>query len=131
MNGQQIRRQALSDLLVLTGLCLIGMMVFSAAGLFLVSYLFNIEALSLANLGNPDTSLPSLRNAVLTLQGLISLGSFVFMPLLIRYLRPDQNSANGISLKPSVTMLVLIGGLGVLMMRLSHVALRRLIILTL
>jgi membrane protease YdiL (CAAX protease family) len=115
MDRQPIARQeALADLLVLTGLCMLGMVVFSAAGLYLVSVFTDVEAMELANLGYPDESNPQLRTAVLILQGTIAAGSFILLPSLIRYFRPPLLRPPG--LRPSITMLLLVTGLGLLML---------------
>lgn len=108
------KREALADLLVLTGLCLTGMVVFSAAGMYLASLLTGLDIQDFASLGFPDQSNPKLRIAVLVLQGIIACGSFILLPSLLRYLRPPFAKTDG--LRPTGTMLLLISGLGLLML---------------
>ena len=108
------RKQAISDLLILTGLCITGMALFSAVGLLVFSLFSGSEALTPDVFSNPDPSKKGLRTGILLLQGIISIGSFVLFPALIRFLRPG--SAKHRSLKPSLTLLILISGLGLLML---------------
>ena len=111
----QLRQQnALSEILILTGLCLLGMFVFSAAGLYLFSAMFGITMVELASALGSTASFPEMRMPILLLQGLIAAGSFILFPWLMRFMRPEAEPFKGI--KPGLSILALIAGLSVLMM---------------
>jgi membrane protease YdiL (CAAX protease family) len=111
--GPGKKQKAISDLLVLTGLCLIGMLVFSGAALFVASKITGLDATQLGPAMNWETAGEKGRTALLLMQGLISIGSFIAFPALIRFFSP---SAPPESLRPSGNMLLLISVLSLLMM---------------
>lgn len=113
--GPGKRQMALSEILVLTGLCLTGMLVFSAAALFLVSFLTGTAPDKLGSVIDPASAGENGRIALLLMQGIISTGSFVLAPSLLRYLHKEQNPSP-LLLRPNAALFALIGGLGLLMM---------------
>jgi len=108
------KRNALSEILILTGLCLLGMFVFSAAGLYLFSAMFGFTMEELSSALGSAASFPEMRMPILLLQGLIAAGSFILFPWLMRFIRPEAEHINGIN--PGFSILALIAGLSVLMM---------------
>jgi membrane protease YdiL (CAAX protease family) len=108
------RIRAISDLLILTGLCLIGMLVFSGIGLVLIPMITGVKPLDMASFMQGEGEVPGMRMSMLLLQGLISCGSFILLPYLIRFFRPDSDAPE--ILKPTATLLILITGLAILMM---------------
>ena len=108
------KQKALSEILILTGLCLIGMLVFSGLAIFLVQGLTGMDASDMLSSMNPEKAGDHGRSALLAMQGLISSGSFILFPMLIRFF--SSPSPEQASLKPSVTLLLLVAGLSLLMM---------------
>lgn len=84
-----ITRRALAELLVLVGLCITGIVVFSGIGLGLVM-LSGTSVGTSADLSFLIKEGSRGRILLLLVQGLTALGGFVLIPWLIRYLMPDS-----------------------------------------
>jgi len=108
--------RALAEILVLTGLCLIGIIIFSAIGLGLASLYLGVKMEEIQNMMDLQSFSSNGRVALLVLQGTISLGGFVAFPWLIKYLQPSSPFRVSFSLIPNATILLLVVGLAVLMM---------------
>lgn len=108
------KQKALSELLILTGLCLIGMLLSSGLAIFLIQHLSGMEVDDMLALIDPEEAGENGRSALLIMQGLISAGSFILFPWLIRFISPASSETT--SLRPSGTLLLLLAGLSILMM---------------
>jgi len=111
-----LRRSAFSEILVLTGLSLLGIVVFSGLGLVLAAYVLDIDRNDLMNLTYLEGFGSQGRIAMLVLQGLTSLGSFVLFPWFLHFLRPDSPFQGKSGISPNATLFLLVFGLGILMM---------------
>jgi len=109
------RANALSSLLIITGLCILGIVVFSGLGIFLAGIFSGLEANKIQSLMLDFETTPNARIALLVLQGSISLGGFVFFPSLIRLIKKSE-IVGKIPVVPSITILILISALALLMM---------------
>ncbi len=108
------KQKAISEILVLIGLCLIGMLVFSGMAIFVGALITGADASELSGIQGLEEFGSRGRMAMLVMQGLIALGSFVLFPGLIRFLTPL--SAEPVSIRPNATILILVTGLSVLML---------------
>jgi membrane protease YdiL (CAAX protease family) len=113
-SGVREKQKALSEILILTGLCLIGMLVFSGLAIYLVQSLTGMDASDMLGFMNPEKAGENGRSALLVMQGLIASGSFILFPLLIRFISPPSPEA--LVLKPSGTLLLMLVALSLLMM---------------
>jgi hypothetical protein len=112
--GFREKQKALSEILILTGLCLIGMLVFSGLAIYLVQSLTGTEASELLGSMDPEKAGENGRSALLIMQGLISSGSFILFPLLIRFFSSPSPHAS--ALKPNGTLLLLLTVISLLML---------------
>jgi len=106
---------SLSSLLIITGLCILGIVVFSGLGVALAGFVSGLKPTQIQSLMLDFETTPNARIALLVLQGLISLGGFVVFPSLIRFLKKSETFGK-IPVKPSITILILIFILALLMM---------------
>jgi membrane protease YdiL (CAAX protease family) len=108
------KQKAISEILVLIGLCITGMLVFSGLAIFVGALITGADASELTGIHGLEEFGSTGRMAMLVMQGLIALGSFVLFPGLIRFLMPL--SAEPVSIRPNATILILVTGLSVLML---------------
>ena len=114
--SRQSKTEALSGLLVLVGLCILGMVVFSAVGIFLASVFTDLDISELQSLAFNYKNLPQGRMSLLLMQGVISLGSFVFFPWMIRFFKKEIQGSVSSQTLPNATLLILIFALSILML---------------
>ena len=108
------KQKAISEILVLIGLCITGMLVFSGLAIFIGALITGADASELSGIHGLEEFGNTGRMAMLVMQGLIALGSFVLFPGLIRFLMPL--SGKPVSIRPNATILILVTGLSVLML---------------
>jgi len=108
------KQKAISEILVLIGLCILGMLVFSGLAIFVGALITGADASELSGIQGLEKFGSTGRMAMLVMQGLIALGSFVLLPGLIRFLTPF--SSKPVSIRPNATILMLVVGLSVLML---------------
>jgi membrane protease YdiL (CAAX protease family) len=113
--SQAKKASSLSALLILTGLCILGIVVFSSVGFLLAGFITGLETGKIQSLMVDFESTPNARIALLVLQGTIALGGFVILPSLVRFLQKQEFSGK-IPVSPSITMLIMIFSLAILMM---------------
>jgi membrane protease YdiL (CAAX protease family) len=89
MQSQNPTLRALSDILVLVGLALIGGVVFSFLGLFPASWFSGIAREEIPYVLSQFETIEGSRMAILVLQGIMSLGSFFALPSLIIWIKKD------------------------------------------
>ena len=111
--GSDNKQKALSEILILTGLALIGILVSSGLSLWVVNVLFDIDAAGLMASMSPETAGENGRTALLLRQGMTAAGGFILFPALIRFFNPIPSDP---SIRPNATLVLLITGLAVLMM---------------
>ncbi len=112
---QAKKASSLSSLLIITGLCILGIVVFSGVGFVLAGLVTGLDTSEIQSLMIDFESTPNARIALLVLQGTISLGGFVIMPSLVRFLQKGDVLSK-MPVSPSITMLILIFSLALLMM---------------
>lgn len=106
----------LSELLILIGLCLLGLVLFSAVGFVVIHFASGLSLEEIQNLALDPEAIPNSRTWLLILQSITALGSFIFLPSLLRFLK-KPGLENGLAPVPlNFTLLALVGGLAVLMM---------------
>ncbi|HOY97416.1 MAG TPA: type II CAAX endopeptidase family protein [Catalimonadaceae bacterium] len=115
-DSQTDSRKALAEILALIGLSLIGIIVFSAIGLGVAKLILDAPMEQIQEMMSLEKHGPKGRIALLILQGIISLGSFVAMPALVRFFFPNSQFSKAKSLVPNFTLMLLVSGLGMLMM---------------
>lgn len=106
----------LSELLILIGLCLLGLVLFSAVGFVGVHLISGLSLEEIQTLASEPQSVANSRNWLLILQAVTALGSFIVFPALIRFLRKEGPVESQMPVGLNFTLLALIGGLAVLMM---------------
>jgi membrane protease YdiL (CAAX protease family) len=112
----QSKKDAVSGLFVLIGLCLLGMVVFSGIGIFIAKLVTGLDAVDIQEIASGGgTSIPGSRMAVLLLQGSISLGGFIAFPSLVYLLKKNTFKATGI-INLNFTLLLLVLVLSLLML---------------
>jgi len=115
-SSRQTKSQALSGLLILTGLCLLGIVVFSAVGIFFGSVFSGLNITDLQNIAVDYETIPNARIALLIMQGIISIGGFVLFPWTVRFFNKENQYAADKFIFPSITLLILVFALSLLMM---------------
>lgn len=111
----QFPKSPASELLILIGLCLIGIAVSSGVGLMLAAQLTgnsmeSLQEIMAGGMGDENGKIP-----LLILQGSISLGGFVLFPFLSSFFIRSQGEKYTF-IVPSFTLLVMVVGLAFLMM---------------
>ena len=74
--------KVLSELLILTGVCMLGLFIFSAAGLLLALPITGAGFDALANIATQPENVPNARLGLLVMQAITAFGSFVVAPWL-------------------------------------------------
>jgi len=108
------KQKAISEILVLIGLCILGMLVFSGLAIFVGALITGADATELSGIQGLEEFGNRGRMAMLLMQGIIALGSFVLFPGLIRFFTPF--SSKPASIRPNATILMLVVGLSGLML---------------
>lgn len=84
--------KAFSQLLILTGLCILGLFFFSVLGMYICQLAFGLQVDEIQRLAFETGNSPHARTILLIVQGFSALGSFVVAPMLLPLLsKPDGN----------------------------------------
>jgi membrane protease YdiL (CAAX protease family) len=112
----EISTRPLAQLLVIAGLAMLGILIFSGLGLAAMRFW-------LPEAGSSPQGFPNLqalgsdgRTALLLVQGLTQLGGFLVFPMFVYLLLPGTSFEPKYSISPNLTILLLIVGLAMLMM---------------
>lgn len=108
--------RAIAEILVITGLCILGMSLFLFLGMFLLMLALGLQNPSDAQFGTLREMGSSGRIGLLFLQGIVALGAFVATPWFVRFLMPGSPFEGPRPVRPGVTLVLLVAGLALLMM---------------
>lgn len=108
--------KALSQLLILTGLCILGLFFFSVLGIFICSAAYGLSFAEIQSLTFSPEENPNARTILLIVQGFSALGSFIAAPLLLRFLSKDGNTTPRLNSSLSPLLVGLVIAIAFLMM---------------
>lgn len=115
-NQRHLATRSLSEILILVGLSILGLALFSALGFGLVHLLTGLSLEEMQTMANDPASVPDSRLALLILQSCSAWGSFVVFPSLLIFLRKKATPIPRSKKKITPTLLGLVLGISLLML---------------
>lgn len=106
----------LSELLIITGLCLLGLVIFSAAGFVFIHFISGLSLEEIQYLAIEPATMKDSRMWLLVLQAFSAVGSFVLFPSLIRFFKRFSPGHMEQTIVPNARIIGLIIGISILML---------------
>ena len=98
--------KAFSQILILIGLCILGLFIFSLGGIYLCSFVYNLSFSEIQTLTLYPEANPNSRIILLIIQGFSAVGSFIVAPyLLYLFSKPNDLEPS----EPKFSSLILFG----------------------